>query len=106
MRKPISILLIFVLTTFISGCSNDDEVKQISKEGAIETSMSVDHLDEKHDILTTTHSVWVKNVLVKKMVYKDTIPTLGNISQGVPGNADSTKIVSPKKDYEVYITVQ
>jgi hypothetical protein len=108
MRKPIFILLFIVLTAFISGCGNDDEVKQISKEGAIETMISVDHLDANHDILITTHNVWVKNVLTKRVVYKDTIPTLANTPQEAENGTGTTetKAAILKKDYEVYITVK
>ncbi len=105
MRKSVFLLILQALFVLITGC-NDDEVKQISKEGAIETIMNVDHLDEKHDIILTTHKVWIKNQLIKTFVYKDTIPTLGNTLQ-VAENADGdTKSVNLKKDYEVYITVK
>lgn len=103
MSKPI--IFLSLLTLFLSGC-NDDEVKQISKEGAVETVLSVDHLDAKHDILTTTHQVWVKNALVKKVVYKDTIPSLGTSTQEATNNDGVTQSVDLKTDYEVYITVK
>lgn len=105
MRKSIFLLILSALFVLITGC-NDDEVKQISKEGAIETIMNVDHLDEKHDIIITTHKVWIKNQLIKTFVYKDTVPTLGNTSQVAENSDGDTKSVNLKKDYEVYITVK
>ncbi len=103
--KKLMFLLLPVLALFLSGC-NDDEDKPISKDGAIETVLNVDHLDQKHDILVTTHQVWVKNILIKKIVYRDTIPTLGITSQEAENSAGETKSVQLKKDYELYITVK
>jgi hypothetical protein len=105
MKKPNIILLLSVLILLIAGC-NDSEVTQISKEGAIETVINVDHLDETHDVIITTHNVWVKNVLTKKIAYRDTIPTLGVTSQVAKNDEGDTKSVSLKKEYEVYITVK
>jgi hypothetical protein len=105
MKKPNIILLLSVLILLIAGC-NDSEVTQISKEGAIETVINVDHLDETHDVIITTHNVWVKNVLTKKIAYRDTIPTLGVTSQVAKNDEGDTMSVSLKKEYEVYITVK
>lgn len=106
MRKSISLLMLSALFVLIAAGCNDDEVKQISKEGAIETIMNVDHLDEKHDVIITTHKVWIKNQLIKTFVYKDTLPTLGSTSQVAENSDGDTKSVNLKKDYEVYITVK
>jgi hypothetical protein len=105
MKKPITYLVLSLFLFSIAGC-NENEVQQISKDGAIETAMNVDHLDESHDIIITTHKVWVKNVLIKTIIYKDTIPTLGLTSQEAENSEGETKTVSLKKDYEVYITVK
>ena len=79
---------------------------EFSKEGAIETIMNVDHLDNLHDIIITTHNVWVKNQLIKQIVSRDTIPTLGISSQVAQNDDGDAKIVSLKKEYEIYITVK
>lgn len=105
MRKTTTYLFLSLLSVVIAGC-NESEVQQISREGAIETIMNVDHLDPLHDIIITTHKVWVKNELVRTMIHKDTIPTLGLTSQ-VAENSDGEKKTIPMiKDYEVYITVK
>ncbi len=104
MKKPIPFLFLLIFV-FISGC-DENEVQQISKEGAVETIMNVDHLDQTHDIIITTHKVWIKNQLAKTIIYKDTIPSLGLTSQEAENSDGDTKTVSLKKDYEVYITVK
>ncbi len=102
-------ILSFSLTAFIGilllSCKSDI-VKEISKDRSIETSISIDHLDINRDIIKTTHNVWVKGTLVKKIVYTDTIPALGRISQEAENNQGETRIVSVPKEYEVYITVK
>ncbi|MCE1199511.1 MAG: hypothetical protein LWW85_11125 [Marinilabiliales bacterium] len=98
-----SILTVLLLAA--TGC-DEKEVKQISKEGAVETALSVDHLDEQHDLIVTTHKIWIKNQLVKTIVYKDTVPTLGMTEQpGETANGDTAR-VRLKRDYELYITVK
>ena len=105
MKKTIIFFSLSLLLLVFTGCE-DKAVQQISKEGAIETIMNVDHLDQSHDIIVTTHKVWVKNVMVKTIIYKDTIPTLGLSSQEGENSDGDTKTISLQKDYEVYITVK
>lgn len=96
-------ILILVFTGY--SCDNK-EVKEFSKEGAIETILAVDHLDAKRDIITTTHNVWINYQLTKKIVRKDTIPALGVSSQTAENNEGETKNVALAKEYEIYITVK
>jgi hypothetical protein len=105
MKKPITFLILSTLFVLISGCK-DNEVKQISKEGAVETILNVDHLDDTHDIITTTHKIWVKNQLIKTTVHKDTIPALGLTYEAVEKPEGDMKTVPLKRDYELYITVK
>jgi hypothetical protein len=105
MKKILFFSIVSALALFISACDNN-EVKDFSKEGAIETILAVDHLDAKRDIITTTHNVWVNNLLAKKIVKKDTIPSLGMTSQTAENNEGETKNVTLSKEYEIYITVK
>ena len=105
MKKVFLFAAVSVLVLIISSCNNN-EVKEFSKEGAIETVMEVDHLDAKRDIITTTHNVWINNLLAKKIVKKDTIPALGISSQIAENNEGETKNVTLAKEYEIYITVK
>ncbi len=106
MRKILVPIVLLSLAVFSSTCDDNKEVKEFSKDGAIETIMNVDHLDSLHDIIITTHNVWVKNQLIKKIVSRDTIPNLGLTSQVAENNEGNAKIVSLKKEYEIYITVK
>lgn len=105
MKKILLFSMVSVLALFISACDNK-EVKDFSKEGAIETVMEVDHLDVKRDIITTTHNVWINNQLSKKIVRKDTIPALGMASHTAENIEGETKNVTLAKEYEIYITVK
>jgi hypothetical protein len=102
-------ILRFAIAAFmvilIASCDNK-EVKDFSKEGAIETVLAVDHLDTKHDVITTTHNVWIKNQLAKKIVTRDTIPALGITAQTAENGEGETKNVTLAKEYEIYITVK
>lgn len=105
MKKNLILVALFLGLFLVYGCE-DKEVKQISKEGSIETIMNVEHLNDKYDVIITTHQVWIKNELKKKIIYKDTIPALGNITQIVEKKDTVSKSVSYKKDFEIYITVK
>ena len=83
----------------------EDAVTSVNKKEAIETELSVEHIDTA-DVLITKHKVWKDNKLVKEIIKKDTIPSLGDTlqtSEDKDGNAHTGKT---KKDYEFYITVQ
>ena len=105
MKNIFLLAAVSVLVLFISSCDNN-EVKEFSKEGAIETVMEVNHLDSKHDIIITTHNIWISKQLARKIVSKDTIPALGMTSQTAENNKGDTTKVTLLKDYEIYITVK
>ena len=100
------ILMCFILFISIVSCNNEEPVKEISKEGSIETSISIEHKDSLHDVITTTHKVWVHNKIVRKSVYNDTIPALKDSAQTAEKIKSGTKLALAPKDYEVYITVK
>jgi hypothetical protein len=101
-----SLSLITAIT--ITSCKEEKEdlTQEINKDGAIETSVTVEHLDDNKDLLITKHIVWNHNVEFKTIYTRDTIPALG-MEHTVAENADEdTKPVSVKKDYEIFITVK
>lgn len=93
---------------FITACNEEDApedaVTSVSKNGSVETVVSVEHADSA-DILITKHKVWVKNNLVKEITERDTIPVLGDTVVTVTNNGNELQ-QTVKKDYEFYITVQ
>ena len=108
MRKINIVILLsgFLITT---ACKEkeykEDQVNSVDKKSAIETELSVQHIDSV-DVLVTKHKIWKDNKLFKEIIRRDTIPALGDSLQIVEdesGNEHNTKV---KKDYEFYITVQ
>jgi hypothetical protein len=96
-----------VLLPFMA-CGNKEEsddrvqTKDISKDGAIETMVSTEHLNDTFDIMITTHKIWKNNVQIKEVAYRDTLPALGKTS--MENTEGESKVVN--KDYEFYITVK
>ena len=90
----------------LQGCDNEDETKEVNKDGAIETELSVVHLNDKQDILTTTHKIWVAGKTSRLVVHKDTIPSLGLTKAEAENDNGDTSTVTVKKDYEFYVTVK
>jgi len=106
MNKRIFYLIAVGVLPFFSACDNEDKVEEISKDGAIETTMSVEHIGDKLDLIKTTHKIWVKNMLVKTSVHTDTIPALGVLKTETETTDGVTREIDVKKDYEFYITVK
>ena len=108
MRKiQIALLLLSLMsvTACIEGESKDDEVENVDKKSAIETELSVQHIDTA-DVLVTKHKIWKNNKLFKQIIKRDTIPSLGDTLQIVEDESGNEHNAKMKKDYEFYITVQ
>lgn len=100
--------MLMAALVFLSACKEElapeDAVTSVSKNGSVETVVSVEHADSA-DILVTKHKVWVKNSLVKEITERDTIPVLGDTVVTITNNGNEVQ-QTVKKDYEFYITVQ
>ncbi|MGG5209184.1 hypothetical protein ACQWU4_09545 [Chryseobacterium sp. MIQD13] len=106
MKKiKLSFLLVGLMAFTACEKEKEDEVKNVDKNGSIETVLSVEHLDAA-DILITKHKIWKNKKLFKEIVKKDTIPSLGDTLVGGEDNDGNSHIVKTKKDYEFFITVQ
>lgn len=107
--KKIKWSLFLVGSFALIACSNneskEDEVSNVNKKAAIETELSVQHLDSK-DILITKHKIWKNDILFKEIVKRDTIPSLGDTIQTVEDEEGNSHVAHTKKDYEFFITVQ
>ncbi|MEI7676031.1 MAG: hypothetical protein WCJ03_04560 [Bacteroidales bacterium] len=106
MRKVSLFLSMTISALAFQACENDDKVKEVSKNGSIETSISVDHFNDSLDILVSTNKVWVHNALVKTTVHADTVPSLGIDMEEAENDNGDLQNVALKKDYELYITVK
>jgi hypothetical protein len=92
----------------LASCSDkrDDITDTVNRAGSVETSVTVQHADSTHDVLLTTHKIWVNFSEYKTVIHQDTIPALG-IENATAENPDGdTKDVKVKKDYEIFITVK
>lgn len=84
---------------------NEDIVQEPSKDGSVETALSISHNDS-FDILTTTHKVWVKGTLARTIVQQDTLPSLGMETAEAIDSSGDKHTTRGRKDYEFYITVK
>ena len=106
----ISILFFFVIFSF-SSCkeeekSNEDLTNTVNKNGSVETSVTIQHLDSLNDILVTKHKVWHAGNISKDISYSDTIPALGMENKSVKNSVGESQQAEVKKDYEIFITVK
>jgi len=108
--KPILMVVLatFVLLSLISceGKQNKDITESVNKNGSIESSIEVKHIDSLYDELITRHTVWVKNAPNKVMLYRDTIPSLGKKETTAENSDGDTKKVVVDKAYEIFITIK
>lgn len=102
----IAILALPVLTLASCDEENEDVIQEPGKEGSVETRVAIQHLDKDHDLLVTTHKIWVKNQLLRQVSYTDTLPSLGTTTETGGNQEGEQASVTVPKDYEVYITVQ
>lgn len=107
--KTTTISKLFITAMAVVMCScepeNEDIVKSTEKDGSIETVISINH-QEKFDVLTTTHTIWIKNRAVKTTITNDTLPSLGLTTQVGENSEGEEKTLSVPKNYELYITVK
>lgn len=100
--------LVTLASFSLTSCSDkkEDETDTVNRAGAIETSVSVQHADSAHDVVLTTHKVWVNFSEYKTVVHADTVPALGMITTDAENSDGETKKVNVPKDYEIFITVK
>ncbi|WP_376777328.1 hypothetical protein [Flavobacterium covae] len=98
-------LVVLSLLGFVmSNCYDykEDIVTEVDKGGSVETEMTIEHIDSEKDLVITKHKVWSKGNLTKEIVYKDTIPALGEYEE----EDEEGEIVKGKKEYEIYFTAK
>ena len=108
--KPIVLAILASAALFFlfscEGKKNEDITQSVNKSGSVETAVQVEHLDSLHDVLITSHKVWVYSNQVKTVLYRDTIPSLGTTQTTAENKDGDTKKVTVKKEYEIFITVK
>jgi hypothetical protein len=109
MKKYITTSLLLATTIFVSSCEDEeakDLVNEVNKNGSIETSVSVNHIDSLHDVLVTKHIVWTNGSTAKTIINNDTIPALGTTNTVAENEEGDTKNINVKKAYEIFITIK
>ena len=109
MKRIFAVGLSIILTTVVVSCEEnqqEDITNEVNKNGSVESSVTVDHLDNMNDVLITKHAVWVKGNKLKDIEYRDTVPTLGTENKTAENSEGDTKTVEVKKEYEIFITVK
>ena len=107
--KPIVLVIIAGAFLMLLSCKsekNEDVTDSVNKDGAVETDISVQHLDSLHDVLITKHKVWTNYNTSKSIEYRDTIPSLGTEYKNAENEDGDTKSINIKKAYEIFITVK
>ncbi len=108
--KPILLVILSpMVILLIASCEpkkNEDITQEVNKNGAVETAVEIKHIDSLNDELITTHKIWVKNILTKEFIYRDTIASLGKTSTMAENKDGETKKVTINKEYEIFITVK
>ena len=109
MKKLFTIIILNISTIALISCreeKQEDLTNEVNKNGSVESSVTVDHLDSINDILITKHAVWVKGNKMKDIEHRDTVPALGIENTTAENSEGDTKSVAVKKDYEIFITVK
>lgn len=107
MKSFFSFLLLCVLFACKDASKpNDDITNDVNKDGSVETSVTVRHVDSLRDVLVTTHKIWYLYNDWKTVVHYDTIPALGATEKMAQNEAGDEKKVTLKKEYEIFITVK
>ncbi len=85
---------------------NEDITNEVNKDGSVETSVAVKHLDSLHDVVVTTHKVWYLYNEWKTIEHYDTVPALGATQKIAENEAGDEKMLTLNKEYEIFITVK
>lgn len=104
------ILLIISIGGLIGNASNsspkEDQGAAVDRDGSVETAISVEHADSTHDVILTTHKVWVRYDVYSTIIHRDTVPTLDSMTTVAENGNGDTQRVKVKKDYQLFITVK
>ena len=109
MKALYTIAIALISACALTACEEEkqeDLTNEVNKNGSVESSVTVNHLDSMNDILITKHAVWVKGNKLKDIEHRDTVPALGIENTTAENSEGDTKSVAVKKDYEIFITVK
>jgi hypothetical protein len=100
------VVAVVCLTAYVVSTAGDDHTQTVDKNGSVETSISVQHADSTHDVILTSHRVWVRDSTYAILLHRDTIPALDSTYAETEAKNGDAKLVEVKKDYQLFITVK
>jgi hypothetical protein len=102
------VVAVVCLTAYVASTPGrgDDETREVDRNGSVETSVSIQHVDSTHDVILTTHKVWVRASQYASLLHRDTIPALDSMATEAENANGEKKWVMVKKDYQLFITVK
>ena len=101
-----AVLLIVFFANRQQSPSDEDQGRTLEKDGSVETGISVQHADSTHDVILTSHKVWIKNNEYATIIHRDTIPALDSLTTTAENDNGDTRQARLKKDYQIFITVK
>jgi hypothetical protein len=100
------VIAVGLIINLSSGDSHDDQTQTVDHIGSVETSLSVEHADSTHDVILTTHKIWVHNSEYATLIHRDTVPALDSMRTDAENANGDTRSVQVKRDYQFFITVR
>jgi hypothetical protein len=99
-------LALFCSLSFIACGGAEEEEETLDKSGGVDVTLSTEHLDNEHDALITTTTVYAKGTAVRTISHRDTMPSLGMTTQEAEDDDGNTTAATMRKDYEVFVTLK
>lgn len=98
------LVLIFSIASALASCTSEKEdlVNVVPRIGSIESSVTVEHLNDSFDVLVTKHLVNKNVTTSQSIMHRDTIPALGRTA--ITDENDMPRMV--QKDYDIFITIK
>lgn len=105
MKPLLSVALLLCL--FLYACDdNDDKAKEVDKKGAVEVTLSTNHIDSLKDLVNTHYVVWRRGIKIKEFDVKDTVQSLGVANTEGEDDDGNTKNITAPKDYDFFVTIK
>jgi hypothetical protein len=86
--------------------NDEDKVKEVDKDGAVEMKVEINHLDSARDVMKTEKIFWVKGQQEKTIIDLDTVPALGTTTENFKASSGEDTTATIQKNYKIFITVK
>lgn len=99
-------LIVWCLTFMLACSRKEPAVATLKKDKAIEISFETQRLSDTAVLLLTHQNVYIKGVLVRAQVKRDTLPALGDSLQNTENDNGERSVMRVPKEYEFFVTVK